>query len=144
METTDVPLADAMLKAHGALKRDLQEVSQALHSSEPAIPRQFQDRLVALQKHVAEHFRFEEQNGYMPEVLKRKPNLDRDVAKLRSDHRLLAETLSQLITEARGKVIADEAWSRRLKAWIAEVERHEILENDLIQDAFNLDISAED
>jgi len=144
MNTAQVPLSDAMAKAHAVLMKDLKELGQCLRSPDQAAPGQLCGRLTALQKHVAEHFRFEEQNGYMSDVLKRKPNLERDVERLQSDHRQLTETLEQLVTEAQANVVLDETWYRTLEGWLTEIKGHEIRENELIQDAYNLDISAED
>lgn len=144
MNSAQPTLADAMMQAHGVLMKDLKELGKLIRGASPPAPGLLKVRLLALQQHVSEHFRFEEENGYMSEVLKRKPHLNREVANLRTDHRLLTESLDQLITEAESRAGPDEQWRQRLDAWLAEIHRHEIRENDLIQDAFNLDISAED
>lgn len=144
MTTTQPSLADVMTQAHAALMKDLQKLRQASRAPSAAHWQSLRDRLLAVQRDITEHFRFEEQNGYMMEVLKRKPILEREVAKLRDDHRALADGLAALIAETRSASSPDASWAGKVEAWIDEVRQHEKHENDLIQEAFNLDVAAED
>jgi len=68
----------------------------------------------------------------------------RYVERFQCFHQQLTETLEQLVTEAQANVVLDETWYRTLEGWLTEIKGHEIRENELIQDAYNLDISAED
>lgn len=101
-------------------------------------------RLGAARTHITEHFRFEEQNGYMDRVRKHEPRLERAIQQLGDEHRQLAQSLDALIEQARVATSLDEAFREKVRAWVEGVRQHEVRENDLVQDAFNLDIGAED
>jgi hypothetical protein len=137
-------LADALGRAHAALLKDLKEISAAARSRRRAGATAWRQRLEALQTHITQHFCLEEENGYMTEVLKRKPHYKREVDELLDEHRELFQSLSQLIAELNDPSAPDLVWRKQVLGWIAQIRKHERRENDLVQDAFNLDISAED
>jgi hypothetical protein len=97
-----------------------------------------------LRQQLSNHFRLEEENGYMAWVLEREPHLERTVEHLHDEHRSLADTLDRLIREASTKNTLDESLREQARAWLEQVRQHEARENRLVQDFFNLDIDAED
>jgi hypothetical protein len=101
-------------------------------------------RLDATHRHIMEHFRFEEQNGYMDTVRKREPRLERSIEHLAEEHWQLAQSLNALIEQARSATSCDQAFRDQVRTWVEQVRQHEVRENELVQDAFNLDIGAED
>jgi hemerythrin-like domain-containing protein len=142
--TTQNSVAEALSRAHAALLQDLRTLEEAVRpSSGEGLP-ELRARLGATHTHIAEHFRFEEQNGYMDAVRKREPRLERTVQQLAEEHRQLTQSLDALIGEARTAANLDDSFRERVVAWVEEVRQHEIRENDLVQDVFNLDIGAED
>src|SRR5262249_61195710 len=101
------------------------------------------DRLDVVRASIGEHFRFEEENGYMAAVLEIHPHLERMVQHLCEEHGQLLRSLDELRAEGRAGQLSAAGRARGL-AWARAVRRHERSENVLVQDAFNLDLSAED
>ena len=135
---------EALKKAHEALLDDLQGLERALHSPGGEDSAAISARLGRTQAHITQHFRFEEANGYMSAVLKKKPHLERVAGQLLGDHLQLAQTLSRLVDEAKTATKLDARFSTRVRAWIEDVRQHESRENQLVQEAFNVDMDAED
>jgi hypothetical protein len=134
------PLA-ALRHAHTELLADLRDLEHLASSPGGVDPPRLAERLARAREDVLQHFEFEEQNGYMAMVLRRQPHLERVVEHLRDEHRQLAAGLDTLI----GQVRAGEAdLANKVRTWVSEIRRHEVRENNLVQDAFNVDISAAD
>lgn len=144
MERTGTSVAEALSRAHTALLDDLRKLEAAVGPASESGLLELRDRLGATHAHVTEHFRFEEQNGYMDVVRKREPRLERTIQHLAEEHRQLAGSLDSLIGEANKSTSLGELLRNEVREWIERVRLHESRENDLIQDAFNLDIGAED
>ncbi len=144
MGTTENSVAEALGRAHTALLADLRELAQAARPSSGEGLADLRARLVATQTHVTEHFRFEEQNGYMDAVREREPRLERAVRQLAEEHRQLAQSLEVLIGQAGAATSLGDSLREEVQEWVERARRHELRENDLVQDAFNLDIGAED
>jgi hypothetical protein len=133
--------AENLKKAHANLLDDLGQLEQAVGpTSREKLP-ELRKRLAATQADVTEHFRYEEQNGYMVTVRKKEPRLERQVQLLVEEHRRLAETLNGLVKDAGTD---EEAFRQKVRAWIESIRQHEAHETEVVQDAFNLDIGAED
>jgi hypothetical protein len=128
-----------MLRAHAALHEDLQAIKQAL--STPAEARR---QLFALRAHVLDHFRQEEQGGYMAPVLAAQPQQERVVRRLLAEHHRLAIALEELVREAAEAAAIDDGFRARVCAWAEDLRRHEADENVLVEDAFNRDVGSED
>jgi hypothetical protein len=141
MENT---LAEALGRAHAALLKDLRQLQEAARSGSGESLTEFRVRLDATHTHLTEHFRFEEQNGYLDAVRKREPRLERMVQQLAEEHRELAQDLDALRAEARAATSLEDRFPDKVRHWVERVRQHELRENDLVQDAFNLDLSAED
>jgi hypothetical protein len=140
MKPAQPPTAEALSRAHARLLEDLRDLEHETEAP-PADPARRARCLARVRLHIAEHFAFEEQDGYMGAVLERRPNLERAVEELRGDHRRLADALDGLIAQAG---TAGESFGDRVRAWVEDVRRHESRENGLVQDAFNVDTGVED
>jgi DNA-binding transcriptional ArsR family regulator len=141
---SEASIADVLLRAHGALLADLRKLEEAVRPSEGENPKELLARLGATRTHITEHFRFEEQNGYLDAVRQREPRLERIIQQLAEEHRQLEQSLDTLVGEAQVAATLGESLRQEIQAWVERVRRHEARENDLVQDAFNLDIGAED
>jgi hypothetical protein len=130
--------AECLRQAHATLRKDLGEL-EAAAGAPPAV---LDALLRRARAHLAEHFRFEEENGYLSAVLLRDPNRGRQVEQLRDEHRRLFATLEALLDAAGRGVTA--ATGAKVLEWVAEVRRHEEREDTLVQDVFNVDTGAED
>ncbi len=135
-------LAELLNRAHAVLLGDLEKLEETARSPTTGRSARFAAHLRRVQRHLIDHFRFEERNGYMSAVRKREPQLDQEVNRLLQEHRQLAQALNALIEQAgqsRGGVPAEQ-----VQAWIAQVRFHESRENALIEEVFNRDIIAAD
>jgi hypothetical protein len=140
----DNSVAEALGRAHAALLADLCELEAAALPGSAEGLAGLRARLGATHTHITEHFRFEEENGYMDAVRKREPRLERAIQQLAEEHRQLAQSLDALIGESRTATSLDDRFRAEVRGWVERVRHHEGRENDLVQDAFNLDIGAED
>jgi hypothetical protein len=144
MKTKKKSLAEALRKAHAALLEDLRKLEQASRLAAGAGAIALRARLRLTRAHLAEHFRFEEQDGYMGALRQREPRLERTIAGLADEHRRLMQSLKGLIREAGAAGAPNDGIGKKIRAWIRSVRRHEARESELVQDAFNTDIGAED
>jgi iron-sulfur cluster repair protein YtfE (RIC family) len=144
MTKTANTVAEAMSQAHARLLEDLRRLQEAVRAPFSDGPAELHSRLERMRTHLIEHFRLEEHGGYLDGVRQREPQVDRTIAKLRGEHRELTQALDDLLGEVKACELLEEALRAKVRDWIMHVRCHESRENSLIQDAFNLDISAED
>ena len=101
MAKADLSIAEALSRAHQALRNDLQKLEESIHrTSDQDIPA-IRAHLGATRAHILEHFRFEERDGYMDRVRKREPRLQHAIDQLAGEHRQLAQSLDALIENAK-------------------------------------------
>ena len=144
VNTISDALAAALGRAHAALLADLDKLGDAARPEARSTASELRARLAGTQAHITAHFRFEEENGYMDAVRKREPRFTNRIEALAADHRRLSTTLEAISRDAAAATTVDESLRHRIEEWIDELTRHELRENDLVQEAFNSDISAED
>jgi hemerythrin-like domain-containing protein len=136
MNTPERSFVDALHDAHTALLRDLQELEKAVAPTSSEGPAELGIRLGKVQTHLADHFRFEEEGGYMAPVLKEEPRLSGRIQELLAEHSQMAQTLEAIIEEvSRGPTVQD-ASRQKVHAWLGKVRHHETRENDLVQEAY--------
>lgn len=144
MTKLDFTVADTLSQAHAALLEDLARLEGTVQPTSRERISDLRARLGAAERHISEHFRLEEQNGYMDVVRKREPRLERAIQELADEHRELADELDGLIVYAATARRVGAAFRAQVRAWVEHVRKHEARENDLVQDAFTLDMGAED
>jgi DNA-binding transcriptional ArsR family regulator len=144
MERTGSSVAEALSRAHAAVLEDLRKLEEASRGASPEGLAELRARLGGTHTHLSEHFRFEEQNGYMDTVRKREPRLERAIQLLAEEHGQLTRALDALLREAGTATSLDDTFREEVQGWVQRVRQHEARENDLVQDAFVLDIDAED
>lgn len=137
-------VVEAFLQAHRVLSDDLRKLEQAAGPKSGESLATLRDRLGKTRSHIAAHFRFEEHNGYMEMVRKREPRLERSIEHLAAEHRILGQSLDSIVAEAQAATSVAEALREKIRAWVKEVRKHEARENDVVQNAFNLDVGPED
>jgi hypothetical protein len=131
-------------EAHVALDNDLRELENAIHGTAPNGRAEVVRCLARVRLTLAEHFRFEEHNGYMTGVLKREPSLDQTVRGLLKEHQQLAHSLDDLISEVRSRDNLEDSLLGKIKDWLKHVRQHESKENQLVQEVYGRDTGAED
>jgi hypothetical protein len=135
---------EEIIEAHASLNADLKRLEEA------ALPASRRERWeLAAQLHAAradlvEHFRLEEHGGYMDSVRQREPRLERTVKELADEHGQLLRALDALLAQARAPAGKADPLGENIRAWVASVRRHEAREIDLVQEAFNVDVSTDD
>jgi hypothetical protein len=144
MKKRPISPAEALNRAHHALLEDVRTLEIVVSPPARQGPAQVAGCLEVLREHISEHFRFEEQDGYMEAVRQRQPNREREMNQLQDEHVLLARSLDDLITEARAAREMADSFRASVRAWVERVRQHEVHENRLVQEAFNQDVSAED
>jgi hypothetical protein len=133
-----------MARAHTKLLNDLGELAHAIRTTSHKSLKEFKACLQTARTDLAEHFRLEEQNGFMDAVKSRHPAEVRAIQGLLAEHSGLLKSLDGLITLASRSASLSDRLRNKTLLWIQSVRAHERRENELIQDAFSTDIAAED
>jgi hypothetical protein len=144
VDKTEPFVAKDLREAHANLGDHLEALLAATNSSECQGSANVRARLGATKGHLLEHFRFEEQDGYMDAVRKQRPSLAHAIDQLAQEHGQLAQALEGLLAEADTAADVTDMFRDRVHRWVSAVRKHEERENDLVQDAFNLDIGTKD
>jgi len=134
---------DALLQTHRALLKSL----HALGVVSQTMTEDRQSLLACLdttRDRLAEHFRFEEQSGYLASVLEYQPHLKRTVGRLAQEHDELLHCLDELRAEARTSQAVAMLLRQKVSRWIQRVRRHERREDVLVQDAFIVDLNGDE
>jgi hypothetical protein len=97
-----------------------------------------------MRDHLIHQFRLEEQGGYMQVVRERQPRLERAVRDLRDDHSLLSIGLQEAIRVATAAATVDDQVRQSVVGWVQAMREHEARENQLIEEAFDLDFGPGD
>lgn len=144
MAHTRISAAEELALAHVALMDDLGKLENVVRPESPHSVTEVRAELRKAQAHITQHFRSEEQDGYMAAVRKREPRLEHAIQELREGHRKLASGIEALIYHASTASTIGEPLREEIRKWIASIRHHEARENQLVQETFGLDISAED
>ncbi len=136
MDTTAKSFADALHEAHADLLRDLQELEKAAGARSAVGPKDLGTRLEHARKHLTDHFRFEEQGGYMAPVLKEEPRLEPVAQELLAEHGQMTKALDALVQEVSRAPAVQDDHRERIRALLSQVRHHEARENQLVQEAY--------
>jgi hemerythrin len=134
--------AKSLAVAHAALLKNIRKLEDAISAPQEKAPAAIHTLLEEVKKHIAEHFQFEEQGGYMDQVRERFPNKDGIILKLYKEHQHLQHSLDGLLQEARKPL--DNDFREIVRVWIERIRHHESEENALIQETLNLEIGDQD
>lgn len=144
MKLKEKAITEGLCRAHESLLEDLRRLELAVGPASGESLTELRRRLAATRTHITKHFRYEEENGYMDVVRKREPRLVRTVEHLAEEHRQLSQGLDEILAEVQQATSLSDAVREKVRLWVRHVGEHELRENDLVQDAFNQDIGAED
>jgi hypothetical protein len=137
-------IAEALRKAHNRLTEDLDRLEQVLGCPSPENQAEIAYDLAKARRYLTEHFRLEEQNGYMNVVSNRQPRFERAIERLHDEHRELSLSLDALVAEAEIGKPLDDAFRGKVQQWIDRLRSHETKEDELVQEAFTVDIGTKD
>jgi hypothetical protein len=136
MEASEKDFADALHEAHADLFRNLLQLEESVRLGSSESQPELSIRLGNVRTHLSEHFRFEEQDGYMAPLLKEEPQIGPVVQELLDEHRQLAEALDALLQEVSAAQSLSEGFPERVRAWVKHVRQHESRENSLVQEVY--------
>jgi hypothetical protein len=136
METSERAFAEALYEAHTDLLRDLMELEQSVSQGSGKGQRGLSSHLATVHTHLTDHFRFEEQDGYMAPLLKEEPQIGPLVQELLNEHRQLAQALEALVQEVGAAPVLRDDVRERVRAWVRQVRQHESRENSLVQEVY--------
>jgi hypothetical protein len=144
MKKSPASVAERLAKAHAALLQDLHKLEEAARPESGEGLTGLTACLGTALDHITAHFRFEEENGYLDVVRTREPRLERAVQQLAEEHRQLNMSLETLLGEARAATGLGPGLGTKVREWVEQIRRHEAREDQVVQDAFNMDLGAED
>jgi hemerythrin-like domain-containing protein len=98
--------------------------------------------------HLARHFALEEQGRFLGSPARaRDPGVQRTVERLLADHRGFERDIGKLLDASERASAGDADLTDRfvtaLEGFLAELDRHEHLENELVQELVNRDVGGE-
>jgi hypothetical protein len=134
-------VAETLGRIHTELFEKLRKLEEAagLSSSQDLV--ELRARLVAMHRHIVEHFLFEDQ--YQIELIRqREPRLDRTIQRFAEEHCQMTESLFALIGEAESSSKFEDELRERVRSWVNEVRQHETREDMLLQGRINLGSGA--
>lgn len=102
-------------------------------------------RIQKLRDGLAEHFRQEEDGGYLEEAAARNPPLAPQAEALQAEHRVLLKMADALLADARRAEPPPAVWNRLnndYQQFEQRLRAHEAAEEALLQRAFNEDLGG--
>ena len=100
-----------------------------------------------IRAHIQKHMALEEHNGYLTEVLDRRPTLAGSVEKLRREHTALTRIVDGIFADLKEMMPEDHLLirdcCRRVGHFLDDVKHHEGDENLLVLSVFSRDIGTE-
>lgn len=124
------------------------QVGSAPRAGLPGWIRETQDRFDHLRAHLQKHMALEEADGYLKEVVDRRPTLSREVDRLAHEHREMSKIMASIHEHLHHLTPEDPLLIRdcclRIQALLGYVERHEDFENVLVTSVFSQDIGSKD
>lgn len=127
---------EAIRREHTELNRQIGKIKALLGQKDSLA--ELSAALATLLETVERHFEFEERDGYMDEVLRRRPSLQLEVDQLFNQHAVLRADLQRAFRWSGD----NRQWSGLvdlLAQWIASIGRHEARENQLFQEVIDTD-----
>ena len=134
---------ESVLEQHAALRRLMGEIQQLLGA--PAGPETTQRLSVSLEEllpRLEAHFAHEEDSGLFASIVERKPEAAHTCAHLVGEHGAFLTRVEQLRQAAEGSSL-DEL-RMPLAALVADLRAHEDVENELVNDALDGSVAAQD
>ncbi len=144
MNQSEQSLGEKLRQAHVDLREDLGLLAETLRPQNVVTLHVLQERLQQTQTHILNHFRLEEQGGYLQEVREAEPRLSREIDQLQAEHGQLIKDLQALLADLEEEAEVDNTVRKKVQTWIKHVRHHESRENLLVEDAFTLDIGDKD
>lgn len=141
-------LREEHLQVEALADRLRQTVAVVPRTEMPVWLDELRERLSHFRAHLIKHMAMEEEDGYMAEVLERRPSLASRVTLLQHQHRQirrLLDDLHQLLEDMTAdQLLLAQDCGRRIDSLLDTIQRHEDAENDLVQFVFTEDLGTTD
>lgn len=135
--TTHQMLADRAQEANAIFLAELDDLEAQVKAMMAVPAGEVGQRLRPLREICVEHFRLEEQDGYLSRVLTWRPELDDRRRGLLEDHHGLLQALDAIIRDVDAGEGLTSDLRYRLTHWVRDVRRHEERENEFFDEASN-------
>ena len=96
---------------------------------------------------LGEHFAIEEEGGYFADILKVAPRLSRRAAHLEQNHKEFSKRLEALLALVQYAIDVPHEWERvttSVEGFLRALRAHEDNENELVREAFMVDLGRGD
>lgn len=133
--------ADAFHEEHVRLGKELLGLDDLLNG--PADWSMAEMLLARVEESIDQHMRFEEEGGYLSDVVRRAPRLERTIERLHGQHNEIRARLRGLRHRVLDKV-ATELFRAELAEWLRLVHEHEHAENQVVLESLGTDIGGGD
>lgn len=141
-------LREEHLQVEALADRLRQTVAVVPRVETPVWLNELRGRLGHFRAHLIKHMAMEEEDGYMAEVLERRPSLAPRVTRLQYQHRQvrrMLDDLQQLLEDMKAdQLLLAQDCGRRIDSLLDTIQRHEDAENDLVQFVFTADLGTTD
>ena len=100
-----------------------------------------------LREELVEHFHYEEEGGFFKDVVERAPRYSEQIDELCQEHVQSLQDLDQMTHDAEVGEPTGEWWddlSHRFHEFSNQLMNHEARENQLLQNAYGIDLGAND
>ena len=136
-----------MMKAeHRDLFEVIQDVQQAM-TSQLRDTQTVDVLLKRLTEKLLNHFAFEEKDGYLHEATDEEPRLKSRADALLNQHTMMRAELTKLSEFVKTSDNSESWWESfqaQFKHFLEHLKKHEMAENQLVQEAFTDDIGSKD
>ena len=135
---------ESVLEQHAALRRLMGEIQLLLGA--PAGPETSRRLLASLEEllpRLEAHFAHEEDSGLFASIVEKKPEAAHTCAHLAGEHGAFLTRVERLREAAGGSASLDEL-RMPLAALVADLRAHEDVENELVNEALDGSVAAQD
>jgi iron-sulfur cluster repair protein YtfE (RIC family) len=136
--------SNALIHAHRDLLQHIKKLNDLVNAKQWLSALALRRELELIRDELTEHFRFEEEGGYMSAVVQRQPQMANAIGELRNDHDSLAITLNGFIERIGPSFLPHDEFLSEIHDWMNSLREHETRENRIVQEAFNMEIGGGD
>jgi len=146
LDSPEYKAYQSILEAHRDLKALVRQIDEALAARTRTIV-ELSRLLARLGDRLVKHFAMEEDGGYFAEALTHAPQLVARANALLAQHPMMCTQAKALLIDLQSTRGQEEWWeetSQRFRAFKAELLKHEMREDKLLQEAYTQDIGSHD
>jgi hypothetical protein len=149
---TDAEIAEKVGRERRILRGLIEDLSRAAGTmpgdQHAAWLQELRDKFAHFRAHIHKAMALQEQDGFLREVLTRRPTLERDVVRLKAEYaqllRLADDIHERLAKFDAGHPILIEDCQLRIRFLLDQLDQHEEQKNLLVTFVFTQDIGAAD